>query len=413
MELKMPSINLQNLKMPDIKFPDLKMPELKMPEIKLPELKMPELKMPSLKMPSLHIGDLVANIPIIQGGMSVGISLSKLASAVAIAGGIGVIGAAAIGMQEPDFNKHYKEANKRALSKELQIARAATDGIIGVNIMLALTDFDELARVGLEEGADLLFLGAGLPIHIPKTLSPERLQDYAAKVVPIVSSGKAVRIILNYWSRNFDHVPDAVVVEGPLAGGHLGFKKTQIENPEYKLENIVADVIEEVKPFEQHYSKEIPVIAAGGVFTGADIHKFLQIGAKGVQMATRFVATHECDASLEFKEKFVNCKEGDIVLIESPVGLPGRAIKNTFLDDVTLGEKKPFKCPWKCLKSCEFKEAPYCIALALTNAKIGDTDNGFCFAGANAYKIDKIVSVQELVDTLQDEYGKALQNGNA
>lgn len=402
MDLKMP-----NLKMPEIKIPNLNLSELKFPDIKLPEIKLPDFKLPEIKMPSLSIGKLTARIPIIQGGMSVGISLSKLASAVAIAGGIGVIGAAAIGMLEPDFNKHYKTANKRALTKELNSARSLTDGIIGVNIMLALTDFDELARVSLEEGADLLFLGAGLPLHAPKTLNPERLEDYATKVVPIVSSGKAARIILNYWSRNYDNVPDAVVVEGPLAGGHLGFKKNQIQNPEFSLEKLVTDVIEEVKQFEQQYSKPIPVIAAGGVFSGADILKFLQLGANGVQMATRFVATHECDASLEFKEKFVNCKEGDIVIIESPVGLPGRAIKNEFIEGIEAGDKKPFNCPWKCLKSCEFKTAPYCIALALTNAKVGKTHDGFCFAGANAHKIDKIVSVKELVDTLQEEYAVA------
>lgn len=356
------------------------------------------------KMPRLRIGNLEAGIPIVQGGMGVGISLSGLAAAVANEGGIGVIAAAGIGMLEPDFSTNFKGANKRALRKEIKKAREGTSGIIGVNIMVALSDFDELALVAVEEGADLVFLGAGLPLKTPRTLLPHGWKEVATKVVPIVSSARAAKIVFQYWANHYDHVPDAVVVEGPLAGGHLGFKKEQLSNPDYALEKLVLDVLSVIKPFEQQFDKSIPVIAAGGVFTGADIHKFIRLGAQGVQMATRFVATHECDASAKFKEAYIKCEHRDLAIIDSPVGLPGRAIRNKFLEDVSAGVKKPFRCPWKCLRTCDFKSSPYCIALALTNAKKGNLEEGFAFAGANAYRIDRIVSVKELVETLLEEY---------
>ena len=364
--------------------------------------------MNSAKIPSLKIGYIEARIPIVQGGMSVGISLSGLAAAVANEGGIGVIGAAGIGMLEPDFKTDYREANKRALSKELQRARDLSDGVIGVNIMVALSDYDDLVEVAVDEGADLLFLGAGLPLKLPKTLSLEMLQEARTKIVPIVSSARAARIIFQHWAKRYQHVPDAVVVEGPMAGGHLGFKKEEIDNPEYALDKLVPAVIEAIEPFEQQFGKSIPVIAAGGIFSGADIAKFMRLGAQGVQMATRFVATYECDASPAFKEMYLRCGKDDLVIIDSPVGLPGRAIRNQFLEDVSAGVKKPFECPWKCLRTCDYRTSPYCIARALTNAKKGELNDGFAFAGANAYRVEKITSVHELIDSLLDEYEKAM-----
>lgn len=361
--------------------------------------------MNSRKMPRLKIGELKAKIPIIQGGMGVGISLSGLASAVANEGGIGIISATGIGMLEPDYSTNLREANKRALRKEIRKAREMTDGIIGVNIMVALSDFDDLAQVAVDEGVDLVFLGAGLPL---KALPVDRLKKVTTKIVPIVSSARAAKIIFNYWKKKYNHLPDAVVVEGPLAGGHLGFKKDQINNCDYALEKILPEVISAVKPFSQSFNKSIPVIAAGGIYTGADIHKFIQLGAQGVQMGTRFVATHECDASIEFKEAYVKCKKEDIIIVESPVGLPGRAIQNEFLEMVSAGVKKPFRCPWKCLKTCDLKNSPYCIALALNNARKGKLEEGFAFAGANAYRIDKIISVKELIAILLEEYERAV-----
>ncbi|MCD6595275.1 nitronate monooxygenase [bacterium] len=358
------------------------------------------------EMPKLKIGELVANIPIVQGGMGVGISLSGLASAVAKLGAIGVIAAAGIGMLEPDFATNFREADKRALRKEIRKAKEMTNGIIGVNIMVASSDFDDLSLVAVEEGVDILFLGAGLPLKNPNKLPSDGLKK-STKVVPIVSSARAANIIFKYWARNYKNVPDAVVVEGPLAGGHLGFKKEQINDTNYTLEKMLPEVVSVIKNYEQQFNKNIPVIAAGGIYTGADIYKVMRLGVSGVQMATRFVATNECDADIKFKEAYIRCKEEDLIIIDSPVGLPGRAIRNKFLDDVSVGIKKPFKCPWQCLRTCDFNKSPYCIALALSNAQKGNLDDGFAFAGANAYKVDKIVSVEELLETLSIEYEKA------
>jgi len=362
------------------------------------------------EMPALRIGDLEAKIPIIQGGMGVGISLSGLTSTVANEGGIGIISTAGIGMLEPDFNRNFKEANQRALRKEIKKARQMTAGIIGVNILVACSDFDDLLQVAVDEGADLAFLGAGLPLRIPEKLLLDESGRARIKIVPIVSSARAAEIIFRRWKKKYNHVPDAVVVEGPLAGGHLGFKREHIDNPDYMLEKILPEVISAIKPYEHHFNRSIPVIAAGGVYTGADIYNIIQLGAQGVQMATRFVATHECDASIEFKEAYLECKKEDLVIIDSPVGLPGRAIKNRFLDEVLSGIKKPFKCPWKCLRTCDVENSPYCICIALTNAKKGKLKNGVAFAGANAYRIDKITSVKELITTLKDEYAIASAN---
>jgi nitronate monooxygenase len=359
------------------------------------------------KMPKLQIGDLKADIPIVQGGMGVGVSLSGLAAAVANEGGIGVISATGIGMLEPDFNTNFREANKRALRREIVKARQMTEGIIGVNLMVALTDYFDLLQIAVEEGADAVFIGAGLPLRIPETLLADGLGEVRTKVVPIVSSARAVKVIFQYWQKHFNCVPDAVVVEGPLAGGHLGFKKEQINNPDYRLEKILPAVISVVKSYEQNSNVNIPIIAAGGIFTGADIHRFIQLGAQGVQMATRFVGTHECDASIEFKDAYVRCKKEDLIIIDSPVGLPGRAIQNKFLKDVTLGERMPYACAWQCLKTCDFENSPYCICSALTNAKKGNLVEGFAFAGANAYRVDSIISVRELISILSREYEEA------
>jgi len=358
-------------------------------------------------MPELDIGGLKVTIPIIQGGMGIGISLSGLASAVANEGGIGVISAAGIGMIEFGLDKYNKEANYHALYQEIKKAKTMTKGVIGVNILVALSDLKNLVMTAVSAGADLLFLGAGLPLTIPAMWPHDEWEKITTKIAPIVSSARAARIIFQSWQKHYNCVPDAVVVEGPLAGGHLGFKAVQINDPDYKLEKIVPEVITAIKPFEQYAGKRIPVIAAGGIYTGADIHKFIQLGTQGVQMATRFVATHECDASPEFKNAYIKCTPEDLIIIDSPVGLPGRAIKNEFLEQVAKGNKVPLQCSWKCLKTCDLKTAPYCITRALVNAQKGNLEHGFAFAGANAYRIDKLISVRELFQTLIAEYKAA------
>lgn len=353
--------------------------------------------------PALKIGDLISRIPVIQGGMGVGVSLSGLAAAVANAGGIGVIASVGIGLNEPDLFAHFREANTRALVKEIRKARELSRGIIGVNIMAALTNFAELVNASLQERIDIIFSGAGLPLDLPKYLKP----GMHTKLAPIVSSGRAAAILCKKWLGRFQYRPDAFVVEGPLAGGHLGFKRDQIDQPHSKLEILVQEVLEAVKPFEQEQQAPIPVIAAGGIYTGADIFRMIAMGAAGVQMGTRFVATHECDADIRFKQAYLDACEKDIVIIQSPVGMPGRVIENQFIRDVNAGGKKPFQCPYHCLISCNYTTSPYCIALALINAQKGRLDQGFAFCGQNAHRVKEIVAVKDLMAALQREYESA------
>ncbi len=357
-------------------------------------------------MQSLNIGDLSVKLPIVQGGMGVAVSLSGLASAVANEGGIGVISAAAIGMIDPGYMKNFHEANKRALRKEIREAKSKTNGVLGVNIMMALTDHEELIRVTIEEKIDIIFIGAGLPLKIPFIIAEAGLNGHRTKLVPKVSSAKAANLIFRYWAAKFNFVPDAVVVEGPMAGGHLGFKKENLEGNMVPLHILVEETVMTIRPFEKTFEKTIPVIAGGGLHTGKDIYDIMQAGAKGVKIGTRFVTTHECDASLEYKESYLAAKKEDIVIIDSPVGLPGRVVKNKFVQQIMNGETKPFKCPWKCLASCNFREAPFCIAQALFNSARGNMDEGFAFAGSNAYLATEINHVSDVVTDLVAGYNR-------
>ncbi|HPN57160.1 MAG TPA: nitronate monooxygenase [Candidatus Omnitrophota bacterium] len=348
----------------------------------------------------LRIGDLTAKLPIIQGGMGVGISMSGLASAVAEEGGVGVIATAGIGMLESDGFSNFLEASIRGLRREIRKTREKTKGIVGVNIMVALSNFGDMVRTAVEEKADIIFSGAGLPLRLPEFLK----EKGRTKLIPIVSSAKAANLLIRKWLGKYDYLPDAFVVEGPLAGGHLGFKPEQIEDANYSLDRLVPEVVAEVRPYEEKHQKEIPVIAAGGIYTGEDIRRIMDQGASGVQLATRFVCTDECDAAPEFKNAFLKSRKEDLVIIKSPVGMPGRAIRNQYIDDVNAGKKKPFRCPLHCIVTCERQSSPYCIALALTNALKGRLDRGFAFAGANAYRTDRIISVKALLAELLSEF---------
>lgn len=353
-----------------------------------------------MELPSLRIGHLISKLPIIQGGMGVGISLSGMASAVANEGGIGVIATIMIGMNEPDIVSNSSQAHINALKREIRTARGRTSGILGVNIMVAAMNFGDMVRTSIEEGIDIIFAGAGLPLNLPEYLH----DGDQTQLVPIISSGRAAGILCQRWLSRFKYLPDAFVVEGPKAGGHLGFKTQQIDNPDFAIEKLLTDVIEAVEPFERAEKKSIPVIAAGGIFNGADIRRFLQMGAAGVQMATRFVATHECDADIAFKEMYVSASAEDLTIIKSPVGLPGRVIRNQFVEQINNGEKSPVKCPYHCIKTCDPENSPYCIALALECARRGKFKHGFAFAGQNAHRVKEIVSVKELMNSLKAEY---------
>lgn len=343
----------------------------------------------------LKIGNLIAKLPIIQGGMGVGVSLSNLAGNVAKYGAIGVISAAHPGYLEKDFEKNTLQANLRALKNHIRKAKdISNNGIIGVNIMVAMKNYKELVEASIEGGADLIISGAGLPLKLP-----EYTKNSEIKILPIVSSSKATKLILSYWKKYYNRIADGIIVEGPEAGGHLGFKADTLDNDIIKFDDNVKDIIETVKKLEFEYKKEIPVIVAGGVFDSNDIKKYMELGAKGVQIGSRFVATYECDVDMKFKEAYLNCNKSDIKIVKSPVGMPGRAINNEFLRKINNETNKISKC-YNCLVPCNPSTTPYCISEALINAARGDINNGLVFCGANAYRINKIMSVKDLLDEL-------------
>jgi NAD(P)H-dependent flavin oxidoreductase YrpB (nitropropane dioxygenase family) len=351
-------------------------------------------------MKALKIGDLLAKVPIVQGGMGVGISLSGLASAVANAGGVGVISAAGLGVIYKELASTFDEACILGLKEELRKARQKTKGIIGVNIMVALTNFADLVKTSIEEKADVIFSGAGLPLNLPSFLN----SDSTTKLVPIVSSARALKVICRRWLGEYNYLPDAVVVEGPKAGGHLGYSHEQLDDENFSLEKSVPEVVAAVKELEQQHSKEIPVIAGGGIYSGEDIYDIMALGADAAQMGTRFVTTEECDASERFKQCYIDAKQEDIEIIQSPVGMPGRALHNNFLQKVKEGLKQPKACPFNCIKTCDISKSPYCIMLALYNAYRGKMENGYAFCGSNAWRCDKIISVNKLMESLVAEY---------
>lgn len=340
----------------------------------------------------LVIGDLTAKIPVIQGGMGIGVSLSSLAGAVAAEGGIGIISTAQIGYQDPEFKKNPIETNLRVIGEQIQKARKlAKGGIIGVNIMVATRRYEEYVKAAAKAGADLIISGAGLPVNLPKLV-----ENTKTKIAPIVSSIKSAKVICKLWDKHYQRVPDLVVVEGPLAGGHLGFSKEQladIQMSEYDEE--IKGIIRTVSEYEKKYNAKIPVVVAGGIYERKDMEHYLSLGASGVQMATRFVTTYECDADIRYKEAYIKAKQEDIQIVNSPVGMPGRAIRNSFIIN---GEKKEKnrKC-YQCIEKCNPAETPYCITKALVNAVTGNVDEALLFCGSNAYRAKKLEHVHDIM----------------
>ena len=348
-------------------------------------------------MVGIKLGDKQSKYPIIQGGMGVGVSLHKLAGSVSREGGIGIISTADIGYKEEDFKTNPMEANLRAIGKEIKMAReiAGDDKILGVNIMVALKNYKEIVEECVKNKIDLIISGAGIPKDLP-----EYVQNTKTKIAPIVSSLRCCRLIIKHWIKKYNYVPDMIVIEGPKAGGHLGFKREELTGDNrQELEDITKEVVSYISGVEKEYNKQIPVIAAGGIWDNKDIQKFLKLGASGVQMATRFVATYECDASDKFKQAYVNAKKEDIKIINSPVGMPGRAIYNNFIKQTENEKCKIDRC-YGCIKTCDVKSTPYCITKALVNATNGDMDNALVFCGTNVDKVDKIVSVHDLMKEL-------------
>ena len=341
------------------------------------------------------IGKKQVRVPIVQGGMGVGISLGRLAGTVAKEGGAGTISAAQIGFKEPDFYENPIEANKRAIHKEMQKARAISpDGIVGFNLMVAMNDYETYAHEVIAAGADFIVSGAGLPVDLPAYTA-----DSDIAIAPIVSTQKSARVILKFWDKKYKRTADFIVIEGPMAGGHLGFHKEQLEEftPDIYGEE-VKKIITVVQKYEEKYEKKIPVILAGGIYDHADYERAFSLGADGVQIATRFVTTEECDADEHYKQAYIQAKKEDIVIVKSPVGMPGRAIRNTFLDKVkSEGRIPPTKC-LRCIHTCNPAETPYCITEALIHAAKGETENALLFCGGRAYEAKTIETVKKVID---------------
>lgn len=364
----------------------------------------------------LKIGALTARRPVIQGGMGVGISLSSLAGAVAKAGGIGIISTAQIGFKNPDFLKNPIKANLEAIHVELRKAREiAPKGILGFNIMVATKEYGQYVKEAVKAGADVIISGAGLPVDMPKFVAEaEGKTVFSARrtmLAPIVSSVKSALVICKMWDRKYKTVPDFVVVEGPCAGGHLGFSREQLteygadtekvsmtyKKAEYEGE--IRGIIDTVKGFAEKYKKKIPVIVGGGIFDHGDVMRQMELGADGVQVATRFVTTEECDAPMAYKQAYLDAKEEDIVIVKSPVGMPGRAIRNAFLERVQT-DKVPVAHCFRCLEHCDPKNTPYCITRALINAAEGNMEDALLFCGSNAFRCSKIETVSEVMEEL-------------
>lgn len=344
---------------------------------------------------TLKMGDFEADIPVVQGGMGVGVSLSGLAGAVASCGGVGIISTAQIGYRETDWDRNPIEANLRAIGKEIEKAReiAGGRGMIGVNIMVATRDYERYVRAAVEAKADLIISGAGLPVDLPGMV-----MGSSTKILPIVSSLKSARVICRYWEKKYGWYPDGIVIEGPLAGGHLGFSTEQLAHmEELDYDNEIRSIVEYVKELEPKAFKEIPVIVAGGIYDRKDMEHAFKLGASGVQLATRFVTTYECDASDSYKQAYMDAKKEDIVIIKSPVGMPGRAIRNSFIKEAEKGKLPHGKCHL-CISACNPAETPYCITEGLINAVEGDTDNALLFCGENAYRAEKLEHVKDIME---------------
>lgn len=347
---------------------------------------------------ALQIGEKIAQIPIIQGGMGVGISRSSLAGAVAREGGIGVISTAQIGYDEEGFENDQAGCNRTAIAKHIRKAKeiAGGRGLVGVNIMVALKHYEEHVRESVKAGADVIISGAGLPMDLPRMVSKES----GTKIAPIVSSRRAAHLILKMWAHRYDRTADFIVIEGPLAGGHLGFSKEQLSDMEtLNFDEEIRQIIACKQEYEEKYSRKIPVIVAGGIFDRADIDHALELGADGVQIASRFVATKECDASDAYKQAYLDATESDIQIVQSPVGMPGRALRNEFIRHLEVGREPIRKC-YNCLEKCDPRKVPYCITKALIEAVKGNLDHGLIFCGANVGRINEMTTVHELMQEL-------------
>lgn len=337
-------------------------------------------------------------IPIIQGGMGIGVSLANLSGNVSLNGALGVISAANPGYKKDKFEKDSINCNIEAIKEEIAKAKQISNNqLIGINIMCATNNYEDYVKASINANVDIIISGAGLPLQLP-----EYTKGSDVLKAPIISSGKALNVLLQYWDKHFNETADMIIIEGSKAGGHLGFKVNDLENDTCNtLDNILEDVLKIKSLYEQKYHQKIYVFVAGGIFDGQDIAHYIKKGANGVQMATRFIATKECDAHYNFKKSIIDAEKEDIMLVKSPTGYPGRAIKNKFSLSCYHQDNR-MNCI-NCLKMCDKKNPVYCISDALIKAVSGDVDHGLVFCGSNAYKVKEIIPVKQLIDELVKE----------
>lgn len=341
------------------------------------------------------------SIPVLQGGMGVGVSLGGLAGAVAACGGMGTISTADAGYQEPDFPTDPAGANLRALRREIgrakELARGA--GMVAVNAMVATRQFADAVRTAVAAGVDAVVCGAGLPLELPA------LTQGKTAIAPIVSSPRAARLLLKTWDRKYQTTADFLVLEGSRAGGHLGFGEEALkEGTCPSLEDLLPGVLAETAPYEEKYGHPIPVFPAGGIWSGADMARLTRLGAAGVQLATRFIATYECDASQGFKDVLLQAREEDLAIIHSPVGMPGRAVRTPLIQRLEQGLRFPPKHCSLCMAGCQPAQVPFCITHALIQAVKGNWEEGLFFSGSNVGKLDRMLHVRELMDELMKDW---------
>ncbi|WP_462109854.1 nitronate monooxygenase [Campylobacter concisus] len=359
-----------------------------------------------MELKPLKIGKYEIKYPIFQGGMGLGISWDKLAGNVSLEGGLGIISSVGTGYYE---NRKFinKELNAKPFGSEnfystrglraiIENARKICGDLpLGVNIMYAANDYARVVKDACEAGINIIVSGAGLPTNLPEFT--QNFKEVA--LVPIISSAKALKIICKRWLQRYDRLPDAVVLEGPLSGGHQGFTYEQCLDPEFSLFNLIPQVKAEIKEWG-----DFPLIAAGGIWDKNDIEKVISLGADGVQMGTRFIGTHECDADIGFKEVILAAEEKDIELIKSPVGYPARGIRTNLINLVEKRMGPKIQCISNCVSPCQrgkgAKEVGYCIADRLFDSFSGKKETGLFFTGANGYKLKELISVKELMHKL-------------
>lgn len=350
----------------------------------------------------MKLGNRELALPLIQGGMGVGVSMGGLAGAVAAEGAMGTLSTADAGWNEPDFAAHPQQANLRALRREVQRAKrlAAGAGLVAVNSMVATRQYADSVRTALEAGADAIVSGAGLPLELPALA-----EGFEALLAPIVSGPRAAQLICRTWAKRYGRVPDFVVLEGCQAGGHLGFEEADLLSGRCTpLSRLIPEVLAALRPFEEKFGRAIPLFCAGGVATGAEMARCTRLGAAGAQLATRFIATEECDAGQGYKDVLLAARPEDLRIIHSPVGMPGRAVNSPLVQRLAAGMRQPPAHCSGCIKSCRPAETPFCITHALIEAVKGNWEEGLFFSGSRVDLVDRMRTVPDLIDELMKEW---------